>query len=223
MSTTTSQLRSRTTAGAGTTAGTAGKTASTSVPLHPLLAERWSPRALDGSHELSVEQLTALLEAARWAPSASNTQPWRFATARRGSDAFAALYEALAPGNQLWAHAASALIVVAAEVADDAGKARPWAAYDTGQAVAHLNIQAQHEGLAIHQMGGFDHDRVAELLRLPENVQPLVVLVVGQHDASVELDEPLASREAAERSRLPLDRLVLPLEVESPVRERRAA
>src|SRR3978361_1075651 len=169
MSTNRTELRSAT-----AVAQVVGKTASTSVPLQPLLAERWSPRALDGSHELTEAQLTALLEAARWAPSASNTQPWRFATARRGSDAFAELYSTRAPGHQLWAHAASALIVVAAEVADDEGKDRAWAAYDTGQAVAHLTVQAQHEGLAVHQMGGFDRQRVAELLRLPETITPLV-------------------------------------------------
>lgn len=220
MSTTASQLRPSTTAPA------VSKAASTSVPLHPLLAERWSPRALDGTHELSDAQLTAMLEAARWAPSASNTQPWRFSTARRGSRSFDALFETLAPGNQLWAHAASALVVVAAETVDEEGNARPWATYDTGQAVAHLTVQAQHEGLAVHQMGGFDRERVAELLRLPQNVTPLVVLVVGRHDSGLVLAEPLASREAAQRQRLPLERLVLPMADEfdeTDWRKRRAA
>ena len=220
MSTTTSQLRpAPATAPTGGVAG--NRTASTGVPLHPLLAERWSPRALDDSHELTDAQLTALLEAARWAPSASNTQPWRFATARRGSEGFADLYAALAPGNRLWAHAASALIVVAAEVVDDEGNARPWAAYDAGSAVAHLTVQAQHEGLVVHQMGGFDRERIGELLRLPRTITPLVVLVVGRHDADVELPEPLASREVAERQRLPLERLVLQLAGAS--EDRRAA
>jgi nitroreductase len=219
MSTTTSQLRS------AADLPVASRTARTSVPLHPLLADRWSPRALDPGHDLSEEQLTALLEAARWAPSAGNKQPWRFATARRGSEGFAALYESLAPGNQLWAHAASALIVVAAELVDQSGQSRPWAAYDTGQAVAHLTVQAQHEGLVVHQMGGFDREQVARLLELPEHVSPLVVLVVGRHDASVELSEPLASRENAERQRLPLEQLILPLPDDAAPawQERRAA
>src|SRR5206468_12879712 len=129
-----------------------------------------------------------------------------------------------AAGNQLWAHAASALMVVAAEVADDQGRMRPWAAYDTGQAVAHLTVQAQHEGLVVHQLGGFDHESVARLLRLDENARPLVVLVVGRHDASTELAEPLASRETAERQRLPLDHLVLPMADEaSPTWQERSA
>jgi nitroreductase len=190
---------------------TVSKTAVTAVPLHPLLAERWSPRGLDVAHELSEDQLTALLEAARWAPSANNTQPWRFAVARRGTPEFAAVQDALAPGNQLWAHTASALVVVAAETAGPDGSPRPWASYDTGQAVAHLSVQAQHEGLALHQLGGFDRDRVAALLALPAAVLPLVVLTIGRRDGEAALPEPLAAREQAPRERLPLDTLLLPL------------
>ena len=126
------------------------KIAVTAAPLHPLLAQRWSPRAFDPQYELTDAQLTALLEAARWAPSASNTQPWRFAVARRGAAAHAAVFDALAPGNQAWAHAASALIVAAAETVGPDGAERSWAVYDTGQAVAHLLVQAQHEGLTVH-------------------------------------------------------------------------
>jgi nitroreductase len=190
-----------------------GKTALTTVPLHPLLAERWSPRGFDTEHALHPEQLAALLEAARWAPSASNTQPWRFAVAFRGSPEFAAVHDALAPGNQAWAHAASALVVVAAETVGPDGAARPWAGYDTGQAVAHLSVQAQHEGLAVHQMGGFDRDRLAGLLGLPEQVTPLVVLAIGRRDDGAALAEPFASRESAGRERLPVEALLLPLEV----------
>lgn len=76
------------------------KTATTTVPVHSLLAERWSPRGFDQAHELADERLTALLEAARWAPSAANSQPWRFGVARRGGEAHARLFAALAPGNQ---------------------------------------------------------------------------------------------------------------------------
>ncbi|MQA34338.1 nitroreductase family protein [Modestobacter roseus] len=190
---------------------TVSKAAVTTVPLHPLLAERWSPRGWDAGHELLDDQLTALLEAARWAPSANNSQPWRFGVARRGTAAFAAVREALARGNQLWAHAASALVVVAAETVGPDGAPRPWAAYDTGQAVAHLTVQAQHEGLAVHQLGGFDRDRVSALLDLPATVVPLVVLTVGRRDSAAELPEVLAAREQAPRDRVPLDALLLPV------------
>jgi nitroreductase len=194
---------------------TPSKTARTDAPLHPLLAARWSPRALDPAHELSPEQLTCLLEAARWAPSASNTQPWRFAVALRGSAEHAALLDALAPGNRIWAHAASALVVAAAETVAPDGAPRPWALYDTGQAVAHLSVQAEHEGLAVHQMGGFDRDRVRSVLAASDALEPLVVLAVGRRDETVELPEPLAGREAAPRTRLPLDELLVPVDVRS--------
>ncbi|MEP9364610.1 nitroreductase family protein [Nocardioides sp. CN2-186] len=186
------------------------KTASSAVPLHPLLAERWSPRSFNADHRLSEAQVTALLEAARWAPSASNTQPWRFLVAHRGTPAHAAVLNALAPGNQAWAHAASALVVVAAETYGVDGAPRPWAAYDTGQAVAHLSIQAEHEGLAVHQLGGFDPVRVANLLASPGTVAQ-VVLAVGARGDFGQLAEPFASRETAARDRLPVaDLLITP-------------
>ena len=190
-----------------------GKTARTAAPLHPLLASRWSPRALDPTHRLDGDRLTALLEAARWAPSASNTQPWRFAVTLRGSAEHAAVLDALAPGNRVWAHAASALLVVAAETVAPDGAARPWALYDTGQAVAHLSVQAEHEGLAVHQLGGFDRDRVRSVLAASGSVEPLVVLAVGRQDDRVELPEPFAVREAAPRTRLPLEQLLVGVDV----------
>ena len=186
------------------------KTAVTAAALHPLLAERWSPRAFDPGHRLTDGQMTALLEAARWAPSASNTQPWRFAVTERGSAGYAAVLAALVPGNRLWAHTASALIVVAAETTGPDGVARPWAAYDTGQAVAHLSVQAQQEGLVVHQLGGFDRDRIAALLDAP-GLTPLVVVAVGRRDQSARLAEPFASRETAARARRPLAELLVGL------------
>jgi nitroreductase len=187
------------------------KTAATAVPLHPLLADRWSPRALDPRHELTQQQVTALLEAARWAPSASNTQPWRFAVTLRGTAEHAAVLDALAGGNRAWAHAASALVVAAAETHGPDGVERPWAVYDTGQAVAHLSVQAQSEGLAVHQLGGFDAGRISALL--PAGVRPLVVVAVGRRDEAVQLTEPLAGRETAARDRLPLDALQVTLDL----------
>jgi nitroreductase len=185
------------------------KTATTAEPLHPLLADRWSPRAFDPEHRLTERQVTALLEAARWAPSASNSQPWRFAVAHRGSEAHRGVVEALASGNQAWAPTASALIVVVAQSVTPDGAPRPWAAYDTGQAVAHLSVQAEHEGLAVHQMGGFDRDRVAALLDGDDTLTPLAVVAVGRRVDADRLDETLAGRERAARQRLPISDLLL--------------
>ena len=186
------------------------KTASTTVPVHPLLAERWSPRGFDRAHELGDDDLTALLEAARWAPSAGNSQPWRFLVTRRGEQAHDRLFAALAPGNQAWAGAASALVLAAARTAADDGRPQPWALYDTGQAVAGLVTQAQASGLSVHQMGGFDPAAVRAGFGLADPLTPVVVLAIGRPGEAAGLPGPLAEREAAPRTRRPLGELLLP-------------
>jgi nitroreductase len=196
------------------------KSADTTAALHPLLADRWSPRAFDAAHDVSPQQLSTLLEAARWAPSANNSQPWRFMVAPRETAAHEALFGTLGAPNQRWAGAAGALILVAAETVDDAGIARPYAAYDTGQAVHALVTQAHAEGLSVHQMGGFDKGAAAEAFSLAESVMPLVVIAVGRHDAQLALPEPFATRESAPRTRLPVDELLL---AAIPVEHREAA
>ena len=185
------------------------KTASTTVPVHPLLAERWSPRGFDRGHQIGDDHVAALLEAARWAPSASNSQPWRFLVARRGEHAHGQLFAALNPGNQAWAGAASALVLVAARTAADDGTPQPWALYDTGQAVSALVTQAQARGLAVHQIGGFDSDAVRAEFGLDQTLTPVVVIAVGRADPDAELPGLLAAREAAPRSRRPLNDLLL--------------
>jgi nitroreductase len=186
------------------------KAASTAVPVHPLLAERWSPRGFDRAHELGDRALTALLEAARWAPSSKNSQPWRFLVTRRGEEAHGRLFAALSSGNQIWAGAASALVLVAARVVADDGRPNRWALYDTGQAVAALVTQAQAEGLAVCQIGGFDTAAVRAEFGLGEGLTPVVVLAIGRCDTEADLPGRLAAREAAPRTRRPLSDLLLP-------------
>lgn len=185
------------------------KTADTAVPVHPLLAQRWSPRGFDSRHELDDAQLTALLEAARWAPSANNTQPWRFLVARRAERDFEALTDLLAAGNRSWAPRASALVLVAAQTTDDKGCPRPWALYDTGQAVAALSMQAEALGLSVHQMGGFDAGAAAGAFGLADDVTPVVVVAIGTFDPGAVLPEPLAAREHAPRTREPVEAILL--------------
>jgi nitroreductase len=185
------------------------RAAQTTVPLTPLLAERWSPRSFDDAHRLAPDELTALLEAARWAPSAGNSQPTRFLVAHRGDDAHAGLVELLAPGNRAWAPAASALVLVLAEESDAQGRPRPWASYDAGLAVAQLTVQAQALGLGVHQMGGFDRAGAAGRLDLPAGLRPLVVLAVGRPADAARLPAELAAREQAPRERRPLGELLV--------------
>lgn len=188
---------------------TLDRTADTTAQLHPLLAERWSPRGFDPTHQLDDETLTTLLEAARWAPSANNSQPWRFLVGRRGDDTFATVVDLLAPFNQTWARSASALVVAVAQTTDETGRPQPWALYDTGQAVAAMTTQAQVEGLSMHQMGGFDADGVRHRFGLTDDLTAVVVVAVGRHDPDADLPEPLAARETAPRTREPLAALLL--------------
>ena len=190
------------------------KAARTTVPVHPLLSERWSPRGFDREHELDEQALTALLEAARWAPSAQNSQPWRFLVTRRGEQAHSQLFAALAAGNQAWAGTASALVLVAARTAGEDGSPQPWALYDTGQAVAALVTQAQADGLSVHQMGGFDTAAVRAEFGLDGTLTPVVILAIGRRDGTADLPGPLAAREAAPRTRQPVGDLLLPVRPE---------
>jgi nitroreductase len=114
----------------------------------------------------------------------------------------------------LWAGAASALVLVEARTADD-DRPQPWALYDTGQAVAALITQAQADGLAVHQMGGFDTAAVRAEFGLGETLTPVVVIAIGRRDPIADLPEPLAVRETAPRTRHPVSKLLLP-EVSAP-------
>jgi nitroreductase len=183
--------------------------ADTTAPLiHPLV-ERWSPRAYDPAAEVEPAVIRTILEAARWAPSANNTQPWRFIVARRGTDAFTSVHDALKGFNQAWADSAAVLIVNVAEIIDAEGNARPWARYDLGQAVAHLTVQAQHEGLHTHQMGGFDAAQIHSAFGLDPRLEVVSITAIGVLGDVDTLPEPLREREVAPRLRKPLEELVL--------------
>jgi nitroreductase len=181
--------------------------AATPAKLHPLLAGRWSPRGFDRDFALGDDDLSTVLEAARWAPSAANSQPWRFLVGRRGDETFARIVELLMPGNVPWAQHASALIVAIADTTQ--GSTAPWALYDTGQAVAHLSVQAEELGLAVHQMGGFDAAGVQERFGLAAELKPIAVVALGQLDPDADLPEPYYERERAPRERRPVSELLL--------------
>jgi nitroreductase len=178
--------------------------------LHPLLASRWSPRSFDPDAELDGATAELLLEAARWAPSASNSQPWRFILAPRGTEAHDKLAGALVEFNRAWAASASALLLIAARTVDDNGNAQRWATYDAGQAAALLTAQAEHDGWSVHQMGGFDQGAARAAFDLPEDVTPIAVAAIGRRAGAHLLPDHLAERETAPRSRRPLAELLLP-------------
>ena len=183
--------------------------ADTESPLIEILAERWSPRAYDKTAVIDESTLTTVLEAARWAPSGNNRQPARFIVARRGSVSFVKITEALMGFNQVWADSASVLIVNVAQLPADGERANPWARYDLGQSVAHLSIQAQHEGLHTHQMGGFDGAAIAAAFGLTPEQDVVTVTALGVLGDAAALTPELHEREIAPRTRLPLSELLL--------------
>ncbi len=180
------------------------RTAPTDVPVLEILAERWSPRAYAAEDQVDEQQLASALEAARWAPSANNTQPWRFVVARRGTAEHRRIHDALVGFNQTWAGNAAVLIVAVAETADADGAPLPWAVYDLGQAVAHLSVQAHHDGLHVHQIGGFDRAAIREGFGIAERFEPITVIALGPIGDAADLPEALRTREVAPRVRRPL-------------------
>ena len=188
---------------------TLSRGADTESPILPVLAGRWSPRGFDPSAVIDESTLTTVLEAARWAPSASNLQPARYILARRGSKSFAKIHATLMGFNRAWADAASVLIVNVATLPIDETRENPWARYDLGQDVAHLTIQAQHEGLHTHQLGGFDAPALAEAFGLSEHQAVVSVTVLGVLGDADALSPELLERERAPRIRKPLTELLL--------------
>ncbi|HJQ47647.1 MAG TPA: nitroreductase family protein [Amycolatopsis sp.] len=180
------------------------KPAEASAPIADLIAERWSPRALDETGEVTWAQLRALLEAARWAPSFGNTQPARYLVGRRGDDTYQRILATLTPRNQAWAHRASALLVAIMVTRNEKGEI-PYAEYGLGLAGQNLVLQAVAEGLVAHQMAGFDADAVRREFDVPADATPLVAIGVGTAaDPEVLGNERLVARERATRRRLPL-------------------
>lgn len=171
------------------------------MSLLPVISTRRSLRAFDPTAELSDDDLSLLLEAARWAPSAMNRQPWRFLVARRGSEAFTALHDALAAGNQVWADKAAALVVALVDVEDESAPADAGRAYEVGLAVGQLGVQAEAMGLVTHQMGGFSAERVSSAFAIPGRYRPMVVIAVGVAGGHASLPEHLRVRETAPRTR----------------------
>lgn len=180
------------------------KPAVTSVDIHDLIANRWSPRAMDPAKPVSHADLLALLEAARWAASCFNDQPWRFVVCDKSTDptGWEAALATLVEKNRLWAKNAPVLILsVAMANFNHNGQANRWAMYDTGAASATLSLQATALGLAVHQMGGFDADKARHTFALPEDCTPMAMMAVGYQAEAATLDDMFQAAEVAERSR----------------------
>lgn len=181
------------------------KIAEPQVQIHDLLRSRWSPRAF-ASRPVEPGILMRLFEAARWAPSSMNLQPWSFvAVTQDDPEAHARMVHGLGERNQVWARHAPVLLLVVAKTERTPGQPNRYAWYDVGQAVAHLSVQATAEGLVLHQMGGFDAEKARQAFDVPAGYDPVVVIALGYLGDPMDLPEDMRAREGAPRSRLPLD------------------
>ena len=180
--------------------------AETSVPVHEIIATRRSPRSFDESATINNDDLTAILEAARWAPSANNLQPWRLIAGKRDDSNFTELLECLVPFNQSWSKRAAAFVAIAGTPAQADGTAIPTFMYDCGLAAAQLTIEAHHRGYVVHQMAGFDHEKAAALF---DGAVPIVIMAVGKQAPAEQLEGPAYDREVAPRTRKELSEIVI--------------
>lgn len=165
------------------------------VPVLDLIVQRWSPRAM-ADEPLTDLQIQQLVEAARWAPSSYNNQPWRFFYALRDDEFWQEYLNLLVPFNQAWASRAGVLfIAVAKKTFDYNGKPSRTACYDTGAAAVSLALQGFSMGLVVHQMEGFDYDRAAELLKLPADHEVMAMIAAGLPGDASQLSVELQERE----------------------------
>jgi nitroreductase len=180
------------------------KTAETKFGLHPVLAQRWSPRAFNG-HAVEAEKIYRLLEAARWSPSASNEQPWRFIIGFKGDVTYQKLFDTFIEFNQLWTTTAPVLVLCIADTMStkNPGKPNPTYAYDLGQAVAHLSFQAHADGLYVHQMSGFDIQKAELAFEVPDRFKVISAVAIGYIGDPEVLHPNLKELELADRERRP--------------------
>ncbi len=183
------------------------KPAINDFPILDQLRDRWSPRAFS-NRPVPPESVRSLLEAARWAPSCFNAQPWRFIIAARDQESeFQAALACLVEGNQRWAGQASLLMFAVARMNFDNGKANRHAYYDTGQAMAHLSVQATALGLFIHQMAGILPEQIQQTYGLEEGYEAVCGAAIGYYGETDDLAEKLREMELAPRVRKDLSEI----------------
>ena len=185
------------------------KRAATDHPIHELLTERWSPCAF-AETRVPEDDLRSLFEAARWAASSYNEQPWSYIVATKADpEGFGRLLSCLVEGNRPWAQGAPVLVLGCVRL-NFARNGQPNAAaqHDLGLASASLTLEAAARGLFVHQMIGILPDRARELYHIPEDTRPLTALAVGYLGNPSALPEPYRNRDRAPRERKPLAEFV---------------
>lgn len=179
--------------------------------VHPLLSTRWSPTTFDDAHEIPDSTVEVLLEAARWAPSAGNSQPWAFIVGRRGTDDHRRLVRYLAGSSARWAPSAGVLVANLAHrwVEGTDWEHSEFAVYDLGQAVAHMTVQAQALGLSVRQFRAFDRTGVAAEFAVPAHWEVTTMAAIGVPAAPGAAGRPSRAEDRF-RQRRPIDELRWP-------------
>jgi nitroreductase len=186
------------------------KSAPIDFPVHELIRERWSPRAFENK-PVPPSVLRSIFEAARWAPSSSNEQPWAYLVAPSDDkNNFDKILSVLVEFNASWAKGASVLAIAVAKLAFAKNNApNRNAQYDTGAATALLSMEATAHGLAIHQMGGFDPEKARQVFGIPAGWEAIAAIAIGYPGDPASLPQPLKDRETAPRTRKPIAEFVM--------------
>ncbi|MBS1841813.1 MAG: nitroreductase family protein [Acidobacteria bacterium] len=179
-------------------------------PVNDLIKNRWSPRAFSDK-PVPKEVLQSLFEAARWAPSSNNEQPWAYIVATKDdAENFGKSLGTLVEFNANWAKKAPVLVIAVAELAFAKNNTpNRNAQYDVGAASLQLSIEATARGLVVHQMAGFDPETAKEVYNIPQGWEPIAAMVIGYPGDASSLPEPYQSREKAPRARKPIREFVM--------------
>ena len=183
------------------------KDAVTNVPIHELLARRWSPRAFDPKRPVSREQLKVLLEAGRWAPSCNGDEPWRYLIWDKSRDpaGWQKAFDCLNENNKKWVKNVPLLMLSCGGSTFEAtGKPNRWTQHDTGAASVSMALQAAAMGLIVHQMGGWDVDKARAAFDIPAEYTPMAMIAVGYQTGPEILDDETKAKEMRPRARKPI-------------------
>lgn len=157
--------------------------------IHPLFLDRWSPRAMSGE-KITKKELMSLFEAARWAPSSFNNQPWRFIYAQRGTKHWKPIFNLLVEGNQSWCkNAAVLMVLISRDTFEYKNKPARTHSFDTGSAWENFALQGAKQGLVVHAMEGFDYDKAKKVLKIPKGYTVECMIAVGKSGNVKDLPE----------------------------------
>lgn len=183
------------------------KPANTLLNIHPVIKQRWSPRAFS-EKAVQGEQLQRIFEAARWAPSSFNEQPWRFIVGRKGDDTWNALHECLVEFNQIWTKNVPVLVLAIGNTLSAKGEKNSVYEYDVGQSMSFITFQVVAEGLSAHQIGGFSKEKAIDRFSIPDDHEPIAMIAIGYQDDPETLPADFANMEKTPRERKPISELV---------------